>query len=102
MCHPKQTSHPGKPTSMLKTPLVSLIFSLVLMSAYSTAITPAEKVESAATKGSAIPVTLEKIDGKYQIYREGKPYFIRGGGGGGNLELLVSSGGNSLRTWSTE
>lgn len=87
---------------MLKTPLVPFIFSLVLMSGYCSAITPTEKVESAAASGGAIPVTLEKVDGKFQIFREGKPYFIRGGGGGHNLELLAASGGNSVRTWSTE
>jgi hypothetical protein len=47
-------------------------------------------------------VTLEKANSGYKIYRDGKPYFIRGGGyNGGSLDILVASGGNSIRTWST-
>lgn len=49
----------------------------------------------------AIPVTLEQNDGRYQIYRAGKPYFILGAGGTSNLTLLAQTGGNSVRTWST-
>lgn len=59
-------------------------------------------LERTTTKSGAITVTLEKKAGKYQIYRDGKPYFIYGGGGSTNLELLAASGGNSLRTWSTD
>ncbi len=48
-------------------------------------------------------VTLEKTESGYKIYRDGKPYFIRGGGyNGGSLDILVSSNGNSIRTWSTD
>lgn len=49
----------------------------------------------------AVPVTLEKEDGKFQIYRDGTPYYIQGVGGSRELEKLVSMGGNSIRTWST-
>ena len=64
---------------------------------------PAEPdVTSAAPSGStAVPVTLVNEDGAYQIIRDGQPYFIRGAGGTHNLELLAASGGNSIRTWST-
>lgn len=48
-----------------------------------------------------IPVTLELVDGKHQIYRGGEPYFIRGAGGTSNFEMLADVGGNSVRTWST-
>lgn len=62
--------------------------------------TPSE-TQVSSQQSSAIPVTLVNENGKYQLYRQGKPYFIRGGGGSRNLELLAASGGNSLRTWDT-
>jgi hypothetical protein len=40
--------------------------------------------------------------GEWQLLRDGKPYFIKGGGGNSALEALVTAGGNSIRTWSTD
>ncbi|MDJ0794256.1 MAG: glycoside hydrolase family 2 TIM barrel-domain containing protein [Woeseiaceae bacterium] len=50
----------------------------------------------------AIPVELEKTEQGWQLLRGGEPYFIKGAGGSGSLELLAASGGNSIRTWSTD
>ena len=61
-----------------------------------------ENQHSVRQNHSAIPVTLENNDGHYQIYRGGKPYFILGAGGTSQPELLAASGGNSMRTWSTD
>lgn len=36
------------------------------------------------------------------MLRGGKPYFVNGAGGNQKLELLKSSGGNSIRTWGAE
>ena len=56
-----------------------------------------------APVAAILKVTLEKTESGFKIYRDGKPYFIRGGGyNGGSLDILASSGGNSLRTWSTD
>lgn len=49
-----------------------------------------------------IPVKIVDKNGKFEIQREGQPYFILGAGGTGKLELLKSTGGNSIRTWSTD
>jgi hypothetical protein len=57
---------------------------------------------SASAENTVIPVSLVERDGRYQIHRAGEPYFIRGAGGSSNLALLAESGGNSLRTWSTD
>mgnify|MGYP001819762625 FL=1 len=51
----------------------------------------------------AIPVELANEEGRYQLLRGGEPYDIRGAG----LEyrdvgVLVSHGGNSIRTWRTD
>lgn len=81
--------------------LFTLLLSFLLASCNGTTGSVPPTVELTASS-TAIPVTLKKENGKYQIYRAGKPYFIRGGGGSKNLELLAASGGNSFRTWSTD
>jgi hypothetical protein len=51
---------------------------------------------------AAEPSTVKivtKADG-YQLLRDGKPYYIHGAGGSQRLDVLVASGGNSIRTWS--
>lgn len=84
----------------MKIKMISALWlSLLLAACNNTTSTPAS---SSVAKSSAISVTLEHKDGKFQIYREGKPYFIRGAGGSTNPELLAASGGNSIRTWSTD
>ena len=44
-------------------------------------------------------VKLVEQGGKWQLLRNGKPYFIKGGGGGGPKDVLARCGGNSFRTW---
>jgi hypothetical protein len=48
--------------------------------------------------------TVEVIykDGRAQLLRHGKPYFIKGGSGFEQMEKLARYGGNSVRTWNTE
>ncbi len=40
-------------------------------------------------------------DGKYTIYRNGKPYTIKGAAGSTHLEDLAAAGGNTIRIWDT-
>ncbi len=47
-------------------------------------------------------VEIKKTDGKYQLYRDGEPYYIRGGGGYWHYDRFKQAGGNSIRLWSTE
>ncbi|CAM2798555.1 glycoside hydrolase family 2 TIM barrel-domain containing protein [Rariglobus hedericola] len=42
---------------------------------------------------------LVKAGSGWQLVRDGKPFFIKGGGGGGPKDVLAQSGGNSFRTW---
>jgi hypothetical protein len=53
----------------------------------------------AATLTAADGVKIEARGGGYELLREGKPYFIKGAGGSRNLDVLINSGGNSIRTW---
>jgi hypothetical protein len=50
----------------------------------------------------AIKTELRQADGGFQLYRDGKPFFIQGAGGDASRQLLVASGGNSFRTWGAE
>ncbi len=47
-------------------------------------------------------VNIIKKDGRYHLLKDGEPFFVNGVGGSTNQELLVASGGNTLRTWSVE
>lgn len=47
-------------------------------------------------------VRIEKTDEGFRLLRNGEPYFINGAGGQGHLDVLVSAGGNSFRTWGAD
>jgi hypothetical protein len=55
-------------------------------------------------ENSAVRRTVEirEQNGKYQLYRNGQPYFIKGAAGPEYPELLKEAGGNSIRTWDTQ
>jgi hypothetical protein len=44
---------------------------------------------------------IKKSNGKYQLYRNGKPYLIKGAAGYTHLEALAEAGGNTIRIWDT-
>ena len=54
-------------------------------------------------KMQPIKVELIKKDNRYQLIRDGKPYFIAGAGTKiDKIRVLAENGANSCRTWSTE
>lgn len=46
-------------------------------------------------------VTITYKNGKYQLFRHGKPYLIKGAGGYHFFDRLQANGGNSIRVWDT-
>ena len=48
-----------------------------------------------------LKVEVRMVDSNYRLYRDGKPYFIKGAGGSNYLQQLAAYGGNSIRTWSS-
>jgi hypothetical protein len=48
------------------------------------------------------PVKLAKTDGKWQLTRDGQPYFIKGVGGDYSRDTLTAMGGNSVRLWAVD
>jgi hypothetical protein len=61
------------------------------------AITP-----TAQPSYQAVKVELKQLAGGWQLFRDGKPYVIKGAGGADSLALLAKCGGNSIRTWSAD
>ncbi|MDB4088757.1 hypothetical protein N9544_03945 [Flavobacteriales bacterium] len=49
--------------------------------------------------GFASKVEVKTTETGFQLLKDGKPYYIKGGGGTVELEKLKSYGGNSIRTW---
>src|SRR3954467_3138733 len=54
---------------------------------------------SFAESAGPVRVDLIKSDDRWELRRDSKPYFIKGGGGDESKELLSKLGGNSFRTW---
>lgn len=69
--------------------LVTLVFACVCSHA-----------ESSSTP---VKVEVREVDGQWQLYRDGQPYYVRGAGlEFGDVASLAAHGGNSFRTWRTE
>jgi hypothetical protein len=47
-------------------------------------------------------VFIARQGNAFRLYRDGKPYFIKGIGGRGFLESAASAGANSVRTWGAQ
>jgi hypothetical protein len=46
-------------------------------------------------------VTIEKKNGRYRFYREGKPFLVKGGSGVEHVKELAEAGGNTIMCWDT-
>jgi hypothetical protein len=53
--------------------------------------------------GHTAKVEVRQVQGRYQLYVDGQPFYIKGAGlEFGSQEKLAKHGGNSFRTWRTE
>jgi hypothetical protein len=49
--------------------------------------------------GQAIKVEVVEKDGKWELLRDGEPYYIKGVGGQSEMDRAKAYGANSVRTW---
>ncbi|MBC8206952.1 MAG: hypothetical protein H8E68_07360 [Kiritimatiellaeota bacterium] len=59
---------------------------------------PADNKQTDEAGPSVVEIT--KVGPRFELTRNGLPYFIKGAGGSQHMDKLVASGGNSIRTWS--
>ncbi len=61
-----------------------------------------KSTEQSDTAGPS-KVELKNTNGRYLLYVDGKPFFVKGAGCEfGNIDALAAHNGNSFRTWRTE
>jgi hypothetical protein len=54
------------------------------------------------TDSGPVKAELKQENGSFQLYVDGKPFYIKGAGlEGGSIEALAAHGGNAIRTWRT-
>lgn len=61
-----------------------------------------EELPSPENESKVIKTEVKRSNGKWALYRDGKPYFIKGAGGGGEYVMwdnLKKYGGNSMRIY---
>src|SRR5690349_65881 len=46
-------------------------------------------------------VIIEKKNGRYSFYKDGKPFLVKGGSGVDHIRELSESGGNTIMCWDT-
>lgn len=59
-----------------------------------------EQTDAADIKAGPSSVEIKQTGQRFELIRNGEPYFIKGAGGGKYMDKLVEAGGNSIRTWS--
>jgi hypothetical protein len=77
--------------------LIGAVFALVLAGIFYFSRGPQN---SSAYKGPR-KVIIEKKDGKYGFYKDGKPFLVKGGAGVDHIKELAESGGNTIMCWDT-
>jgi hypothetical protein len=88
---------------MMRIRNLSFVFALALIGS-----TAASCSQPESTPVGPVKVELKEVDGTFQIYRAGEPFYIKGAGlerqppGAGSIELLAAHGANALRTWRTD
>ncbi|MEO6638169.1 MAG: glycoside hydrolase family 2 TIM barrel-domain containing protein, partial [Ginsengibacter sp.] len=60
----------------------------------------AQSSNSSVTKNAkTVKVEIRKVGNRYQLLRDGQPYFVKGAGGSSYPNRIAAYGGNSIRTW---
>ena len=73
-----------------------LILSCLLLYLSSLSCNRSRSIDSAEKA-----VYIKNQNGKYLLYRNGEPFFVKGASGFTNLKQLRAAGGNTIRVWDT-
>jgi hypothetical protein len=79
-----------KTSSFKKRVGTNILYSLIAISCFS----------FSDKKNEVSTVSIKLENGRYHLYRNGEPYFIKGAGGYKYYDKLKECGGNSIRLWS--
>ena len=52
-----------------------------------------------APRDPAVRSTIVRTAERFDLMRDGEPFFVKGAGGAHHLDQLAAAGGNSIRTW---
>ena len=52
-----------------------------------------------ALRDPAVRSSIVRTAGRFDLIRDGEPFFVKGAGGADHLDQLAAAGGNSIRTW---
>ncbi|MEE2938946.1 MAG: glycoside hydrolase family 2 TIM barrel-domain containing protein [Planctomycetota bacterium] len=52
-----------------------------------------------APRDAAVRAAIVRTAGRFELIRDGRPFFVKGAGGADHLDQLAAAGGNSIRTW---
>lgn len=52
-----------------------------------------------APRDPAVRSSIVRTAGRFELIRDGEPFFVKGAGGADHLDQLAAAGGNSIRTW---
>ena len=78
-------------------PVLSLSSALAVLACSGLLIVGCQSTPSPAT------VEVRQVDGRYELYKDGQPFYIHGAGlEFGDIERLARHGANSFRTWRTD
>jgi hypothetical protein len=94
---------PGNQLLIQRTTRVpAAVVAAIIAASLLTGCTTQYRADEPQPSRGPVKVEIRKSGGRYQLYVENKPFYIKGAGlEHGNQEKLKQRGGNSFRTWST-
>ena len=81
--------------------IFGMIFILILLIVTWSGISCGTGDSAVHSKVVEKAVELKKKDGRWILYRNGRPFLVKGGAGYTHLHELASIGGNTIRVWDT-
>jgi len=78
------------------------VFRLVLTAPIATTLCMFTTPLTASSEDAPVSVSIRQTGDRFELLRDGQPYYIRGAGAEDRLAEIAAAGGNSVRTWGSE